>query len=83
MVKVKMLVSQSCLTLGSPVDCDPPGSSVHGIILIRILECVVFPSPGDLPDPGIEPRSPALQANSLPLSHLKWLLLFQGAYILE
>ena len=26
-----------------------------------------FPSPGDLPDPGIEPRSPALQANALPL----------------
>ena len=25
-----------------------------------------FPSPGDLPDPGIEPRSPALQADSLP-----------------
>ena len=29
-----------------------------------------FPSPGDLPDPGIEPTSPALQADSLPLSHL-------------
>ena len=29
-----------------------------------------FPSPGDLPDPGIEPRSPALQADSLPLSQL-------------
>ena len=28
-----------------------------------------FPSPGDLPDPGIEPTSPALQAGSLPLSH--------------
>ena len=28
-----------------------------------------FPSPGDLPDPGIEPGSPALQANSLPLSY--------------
>ena len=28
-----------------------------------------FPSPGDLPDPGIEPRSPALQVDSLPLSH--------------
>ena len=28
-----------------------------------------FPSPGDLPDPGIKPRSPALQADSLPLSH--------------
>ena len=29
-----------------------------------------FPSPGDLPDPGIKPMSPALQADSLPLSHL-------------
>ena len=29
-----------------------------------------FPSPGDLPDPGIEPASPAWQADSLPLSHL-------------
>ena len=29
-----------------------------------------FPSPGDVPDPGIEPASPALQAVSLPLSHL-------------
>ena len=28
-----------------------------------------FPSPGDLPNPGIEPRSPALQADALPLSH--------------
>ena len=28
-----------------------------------------FPSPGDLPNPGIEPASPALQADSLPLSH--------------
>ena len=29
-----------------------------------------FPSPGDLPDPGIEPKAPALQADSLPLCHL-------------
>ena len=28
-----------------------------------------FPSPGDLPDPGLKPRSPALQADALPLSH--------------
>ena len=28
-----------------------------------------FPSPGDLPDPGIKPTSPALEADSLPLSH--------------
>ena len=32
----------------------------------RILEWVAFPSPGDLPNPGIEPRSPTLQADSLP-----------------
>ena len=31
-----------------------------------------FPSPGDLPDPGIESRSPALQADSLPTKPGKW-----------
>ena len=36
---------------------------IHGILQARILP---FPSPGDLPNPGIEPRSPALQADSLP-----------------
>ena len=30
---------------------------------------LICPPPGDLPDPGIKPRSPALQADSLPLSH--------------
>ena len=39
---------------------------VHGILQARILEWVAFLSPGDLPNPGIEPGSPALQANSLP-----------------
>ena len=39
---------------------------VHGILQARILEWVTFPSLGDLPNPGIEPRSPALQADSLP-----------------
>ena len=57
---------QSCLTLGNPMDCSPPGSSVHGILQARILEWWPFPSPGDLPNPGIEPGSPALQADSLP-----------------
>ena len=61
-----MLVSQSCLTLCNPMDCSPPGCSVHGILQTRILECVVFFSPGDLPDPGIKPWSPTLQADSLP-----------------
>ena len=132
-------VAQLCLTLCDPVDCSPPGSSVHGILQARILEWVAvpvsrgsfeprsptlqedaspaeppgkpkyyierkvkvkslsrvrlfaipwtvvyqaslsmgfsrqeywsglpFPSPGDLPDPGIDPRSPALQADALP-----------------
>ena len=40
--------------------------TIHGILQARILEWVPFPSPGDLPNPGIEPRSPALQADSLP-----------------
>ena len=39
---------------------------VDGILQARILEWVPFPSPGDLPNPGIEPRFPALQADSLP-----------------
>ena len=46
-------------------ELQPPGSSVHGILQARILQWVSFPSPVDLPDPGIETRSPALQADSL------------------
>ena len=46
------------------MDSSPPGSSVHGILQLRILEC--GSSLGDLPDPGIEPGSLALQADSLP-----------------
>jgi len=47
------------------MDCSSPGSSVHEIFQAMILEWVAISSPGDLPNPGIEPRSPALQANSL------------------
>ena len=123
---------QSCSTLCCPIDCNLPGSSLHGIHQARILEWVAmpssrgsswtrdrthvshllhwqmggglvpkscptlgtpwtvarqvlpsmgfsrqenwsglpFPSPGDLPDPGIEPESPAWQAYSLLLRHL-------------
>ena len=39
------LVTQSCLTLCHPMDCSPPGSSVHGILQARILEWVAFPAP--------------------------------------
>ena len=61
---MKTLVAQSCPTLCNPMDCSLPGSSVHGILPARISNWVPFP--GDLHDPGIEPRSPALQAASLP-----------------
>ena len=65
-MNVKELVTQSCPTLGDPVNYRPPGSSVHGILQARILEWVAFPFPGNPPDPGIKPRSAALQADSLP-----------------
>ena len=41
--KPKVLVAQSCLTLCNPMDCSPPGSSVHGISQARILEWVAMP----------------------------------------
>ena len=37
-------VAQSCPTLGDPMDCSPPGSSVHGILQARILEWTAMPS---------------------------------------
>ena len=53
--------AQSCPTLCDPMECSPPGSSVHGILQVRILEWVAkIPSLGDLPDPEIELASPAL-----------------------
>ena len=36
-MKVKVLVAQSFLTLGDPMDCSPSGSSIHGILQARIL----------------------------------------------
>ena len=53
-------VAQSCPTLSNPIDCSLPGSTIRGIFQARILEWVAIPSPGDLPDPGTEPGSPAL-----------------------
>ena len=67
--KVKVFISESYLTLCDPMDCGLPGSSAHGILQVRVLEWVAMLSPpGNLPDPGVQPKSPALQADSL-LSH--------------
>ena len=60
LLNVKEKVTQSCPTLRNPMN-----STVHGILQARILEWVAFPSPGDIPNPGIKPRSPTLQADSL------------------
>ena len=67
-VKVKVLVALLCLpTLCNPMDWSLPGYSVQGILQARILEWVAISfSRGSIPDPGIEPRSPALQTDSLP-----------------
>ena len=126
-----MLVAQSCLTLCGLLDCSPPGSSVHGILQLRILEWVaisllqgIFPTQGsnpglphcrwilyqlnhagsprtlewvaypfstDLPNPGIEPRSPTLQVDSLPSkppgklknTGMGSLSLFQGIFLTQ
>ena len=58
-------LAQSCPTLCDPVDCSPAGSSVHGILQARILEWVAISISRDLPNPGIKPGSPALQADAL------------------
>ena len=60
-VKVKVNVAQSCLTL-----CDPMDYIIHGILQARILEWVALPICRDLSNPGIELRSPTLQVDSLP-----------------
>ena len=46
------------------MDYSPPGSSARGILQNISVGSYLFPSPGDLPNPGIEPRSPTLQADS-------------------
>ena len=71
-VKVKVLVAQSCSTLCDPIDCSPPTPTIHGIFQARMLEWIASSfSRGssrlrDLPNPGIEPRPPTLQADALP-----------------
>ena len=62
---MKVLVTQSCPPLCNPMDCSPPGSSVHGIFQEEYQSGLPCPPPGDLPTPGIDSRSPALQADSL------------------
>ena len=64
------LYAQLCPTLCNPMQCSPPGSSVHGILQAKTLECLPHPSPGDLPNQGSNLCLLHWQADSLPLSHL-------------
>ena len=57
---------QSCLTLSDPIDCSPPGSSVHGILQTGILEWVDMPFSRPSSQPKDRTGSPSLQADSLP-----------------
>ena len=64
-LKMKVKVAKSCPTPCNPMTaaCQAPLST--GFSRQGCWSGLLFPSPGDLPDPGIEPRSPALQVDSL------------------
>ena len=57
-----------------------PGSSARGIFQERILSRLPYPPPGDLPDPGIEPKSLHLQADSSLLSHQEAMYIYTTPY---
>ena len=58
--------AESCPALCHTMGCSLPDSSVQGILQARILGGLSCSPPGDLPNPGIVPTPPALQADSLP-----------------
>ena len=61
-----MLVTQLCLTLCNPVDYSSQGSLSMEFSKQDYWSGLPLPFPGDLPDPGIEPGFPVLQADSSP-----------------
>ena len=82
------VLTQSCLTLSSSMNCSPPDSSVHG----KDKEWVTISTSGDLPDSGIKPTyfaSPILSGDSLPLVppgklHIKVMfILYSGLLIVK
>ena len=62
---MKVLVAWLCPILCDPMDYSPPGSSVHRFSSQEYWSRLPFPSLGDLPDPGIKPRSLSLQVDPL------------------
>ena len=62
---MNVLVAQSCQSLCNPMDCSPQTTSMQ-FSRQEYWSGEPFPPPGDLLDPGIEPRSPTLQVDSSP-----------------
>ena len=67
---MEALVTQLCPTLCNPMAGNPTGSLSMEFSRQEFWSGLPFPFPGDLPDPGIKPESPALQAYSLPFKLL-------------
>ena len=65
------LVAQSCLTVATPWTVAHQTPRSMGFYRQEYWSGLPFPSPGDLPNPGIKPRSPALQVDSLDISGKK------------
>ena len=63
--KVKVFIFQPYPTLCDPMDCSLPGSLFMGFFRQEYWSGLPFSSPGNLPDPGIKPRLPTLQADTL------------------
>ena len=63
--EVTVLIAQLCPTLCSSLDCSHQASQSMEFSRQEYWSGLPFPSPGDLPDPGIEPGSPALEADVL------------------
>ena len=61
-VHVRAKLLQSRPTPCDPMDCSPPGSSVHGVLQAGVLEWVAVSSPRGPPHPGMEPASPVAPA---------------------
>ena len=66
LIESESVSAQLCLTLCDPVDCSPPAPLSTGFPRQEYWSGLPFPTPGDLPDQGIELGSPALLADSLP-----------------
>ena len=66
---VCVLVAQSCPALCNPMTVTYQAPLSMEFSRQEYWSGLPFPSPGDLPDPGIEPRSPAMQADALPSRH--------------